>query len=85
MANNSTAVTGRYDEQLAELREIVGALPKSTSDAQRMRKVALATLEAMDAKPADTVHVSVNAGRDGSGGTTWTVTATHTPAPVERR
>lgn len=78
----SFSVTGRFDEQLAELKEIVDALPKSTSENQKMRKVALATLEAMGAKPADTVHLSINSGRDGSGNSTWTITATQTPAPV---
>lgn len=81
MATNSQSFTGRYDEQLAELRELVGAV-ETPSPSGMLRRVALVALETLEAGPDDTVHVSANRGVDSVGGVTLTVTVTHTKAPA---
>lgn len=78
----SLSITGRYDENVADLREqAAGAKGKPLTDQSRARSIGLAALESLAdvAKPGDAVHVSINSGEDGSGGRTYTVTVTHTP------
>lgn len=84
MATRSLSITGRYDEQAAELREIVENTTL-TPDSHRMKRLALGVLDSLAdvAKPEDTVHLSVNPSEGAGGVRTYTITVTHTPAPAE--
>lgn len=79
----SLSFTGRFDENVAELRELAALTKaKPATELSRGRTIGLAALESIAdvAKPGDAVHVSINTAEDAQGGRTYTVTLTHTPA-----